>query len=127
MLCAVIVVRLFDEERRLAADLSRYEEYRRKEPYRIVPGFGNKPAHERFRFRKLSPRDDRSGRPATTANNKLLGAGYGPPARHVRSETGLMYKGVGGREPQTETDRALVRFESPFRSVVHGVWRQRHW
>jgi protein-S-isoprenylcysteine O-methyltransferase Ste14 len=38
MLCAVIVVRLFDEERRLAADLSGYEEYRRKVPYRIVPG-----------------------------------------------------------------------------------------
>jgi protein-S-isoprenylcysteine O-methyltransferase Ste14 len=37
MLCAVIVVRLFDEERRLAADLSGYEEYRRKVPYRIVP------------------------------------------------------------------------------------------
>ena len=37
MLCAVIVVRLFDEERRLAVDLSGYEEYRRKVPYRIVP------------------------------------------------------------------------------------------
>jgi protein-S-isoprenylcysteine O-methyltransferase Ste14 len=37
MLCAVIVVRLLDEERRLAADLSGYEEYRRKVPYRIVP------------------------------------------------------------------------------------------
>jgi protein-S-isoprenylcysteine O-methyltransferase Ste14 len=37
MLCAVIVVRLSDEERRLAADLSGYEEYRRKVPYRIVP------------------------------------------------------------------------------------------
>ena len=39
MLCAVVVVRLFDEERRLAADLSGYEEYCRKVPYRIVPGF----------------------------------------------------------------------------------------
>jgi protein-S-isoprenylcysteine O-methyltransferase Ste14 len=38
VLCAVIVVRLFDEERRLAAELSGYEEYRRKVPYRIVPG-----------------------------------------------------------------------------------------
>ena len=38
VLCAVIVVRLFDEERQLAADLSGYEEYRRKVPYRIVPG-----------------------------------------------------------------------------------------
>ena len=38
MLCAVIVVRLFEEERRLAADLSGYEEYRQKVPYRIVPG-----------------------------------------------------------------------------------------
>ena len=38
VLCAVIVVRLVDEERRLAADLSGYEEYRRKVPYRIVPG-----------------------------------------------------------------------------------------
>ena len=37
-LCAVIVVRLLDEERRLAAELSGYEEYRGKVPYRIVPG-----------------------------------------------------------------------------------------
>jgi protein-S-isoprenylcysteine O-methyltransferase Ste14 len=38
VLCAVIVVRLFEEERRLAADLSGYEEYCRKVPHRIVPG-----------------------------------------------------------------------------------------
>ena len=38
LLCAVIVVRLFDEERRLAAELPGYEEYRRKVQYRIVPG-----------------------------------------------------------------------------------------
>jgi protein-S-isoprenylcysteine O-methyltransferase Ste14 len=37
-LCAVIVVRLSDEERRLAADLAGYEEYRRKVRYRIIPG-----------------------------------------------------------------------------------------
>jgi protein-S-isoprenylcysteine O-methyltransferase Ste14 len=38
VLCAVVVVRLFDEERRLAADLPGYEEYCRNVPYRIVPG-----------------------------------------------------------------------------------------
>jgi len=38
MLCGVIVVRLLDEERRLAADLSGYQEYRRNVRYRIVPG-----------------------------------------------------------------------------------------
>jgi protein-S-isoprenylcysteine O-methyltransferase Ste14 len=38
VLCAVIVVRLFEEERRLASDLSGYEDYCRKVPHRIVPG-----------------------------------------------------------------------------------------
>lgn len=37
-LCAVIVVRLLDEEHRLAAELAGYEEYRRKVAYRLVPG-----------------------------------------------------------------------------------------
>jgi protein-S-isoprenylcysteine O-methyltransferase Ste14 len=38
VLCAVVVVRLFDEERRLAADFPGYEEYCRNVLYRIVPG-----------------------------------------------------------------------------------------
>jgi protein-S-isoprenylcysteine O-methyltransferase Ste14 len=37
-LCAVIVVRLLDEERRLTAELKGYDEYQRKVPYRLVPG-----------------------------------------------------------------------------------------
>jgi protein-S-isoprenylcysteine O-methyltransferase Ste14 len=37
-LTAVIVVRLLDEERRLAAELRGYEEYRRKVRYRLLPG-----------------------------------------------------------------------------------------
>ncbi len=36
-LIAVIVVRLLDEERRLAAELKGYDEYRHKVPYRLVP------------------------------------------------------------------------------------------
>jgi protein-S-isoprenylcysteine O-methyltransferase Ste14 len=37
-LCAVIVVRLLDEEGRLAVELKGYEEYRRKVVYRLLPG-----------------------------------------------------------------------------------------
>jgi protein-S-isoprenylcysteine O-methyltransferase Ste14 len=37
-LCAVIAMRLLDEERRLAAELKGYDEYRQKVPYRLVPG-----------------------------------------------------------------------------------------
>jgi len=36
-LCAIIAVRLFDEERRLMADLPGHKEYRRKVAYRIIP------------------------------------------------------------------------------------------
>jgi protein-S-isoprenylcysteine O-methyltransferase Ste14 len=37
-LCAVIVVRLLDEEGRLATELKGYDDYRRKVGYRLVPG-----------------------------------------------------------------------------------------
>jgi protein-S-isoprenylcysteine O-methyltransferase Ste14 len=37
-LSAVIVARLLDEERRLAAELTGYEQYRRKVTYRLLPG-----------------------------------------------------------------------------------------
>ncbi len=37
-LIAIIVVRLLDEEHRLAAELEGYHEYRYKVPYRLVPG-----------------------------------------------------------------------------------------
>ena len=46
VLCAVIVVRLLDEERRLAADLSGYEEYRAESAVSSdrSRGFGDRPA-----------------------------------------------------------------------------------
>jgi protein-S-isoprenylcysteine O-methyltransferase Ste14 len=38
LVCAMIVVRLLDEERYLAKNLAGYEEYRRRVRWRLVPG-----------------------------------------------------------------------------------------
>src|SRR5208282_4965590 len=48
-------------------------------------------------------------------------------SRHIRPETGLVYKAEGGGVEDRDRRFHWCLCESPFLSVVDGVSRRRHW